>query len=90
MVKSSWGGAVSFSLPVMIVYAFISLSAWCLCRAFPLPGTSITKMLFSLMCAAFLSSVFWLLVCYLWASELEWIEPGSFQRHFVACQPFRI
>jgi LytS/YehU family sensor histidine kinase len=60
----------------MIVYAFMSLSAWYVCRAFPLPGTDIAKTLSSLFFAALLSSALWLLVCYGWASGLEWMEPG--------------
>jgi hypothetical protein len=75
-VKASWSGAICFSLPAMLVYAFMSLSAWYVCRAFPLPGTDIAKTLSSLFIAALLSSALWLLACYGWASALEWMEPG--------------
>jgi hypothetical protein len=75
-VKASWSGAIFFSLPAMLVYAFMSLSAWYVCRAFPLPGTDIAKTLSSLFIAALLSSALWLLACYGWASALEWMEPG--------------
>jgi two-component system sensor histidine kinase AlgZ len=74
--KVSWSGAICFSLPAMIVYAFMSLSAWYVCRAFPLPGSDLAKTLSSLLFAALLSSALWLLVCYGWASGLEWMEPG--------------
>jgi two-component system, LytTR family, sensor histidine kinase AlgZ len=74
--KASWSGAVCFSLPAMIVYAFMSLSAWYVCRAFPLPGTDIAKTLASLLFAAVLSSILWLVICYAWASALEWFVPG--------------
>ena len=74
--RASWSGAICFSLPAMIVYAFMSLSAWYVCRAFPLPGTDIAKTLASLLFAAVLSSVLWLLICYVWASALEWLQPG--------------
>jgi hypothetical protein len=74
--KASWSGAMCFSLPAMIVYAFMSLSSWYVCRAFPLPGTDLAKTLSSLFFAALLSSALWLLVCYGWASALEWMQPG--------------
>ena len=74
--KISWSGAICFSLPVMSVYAFMSLSAWYVCRAFPLHGTGLAKTLASLLLAALLSSSVWVVVCYGWASALEWMEPG--------------
>ena len=74
--KAPWGGAICFSLPAMIVYAFMSLSSWYVCRAFPLPGTDLAKTLSSLFFAALLSSALWLLACYAWASALEWMQPG--------------
>ncbi len=74
--KASWSGAMCFSLPAMIVYAFMSLSAWYVCRAFPLPGTDLAKTVSSLFFAALLSSALWLLACYAWASGLEWMQPG--------------
>lgn len=73
---ASWGSAICFSLPAMTVYAFMSLSAWYVCRAFPLPGTDLATILTSLLLAALLSSGLWLLACYGWAAALEWIEPG--------------
>jgi signal transduction histidine kinase len=75
-VKAPWSGALFFSLPVTIVYAFMSLSAWYVCRAFPLPGTDIAKTLLSVLIAAVLSSGLWLAACYGWASGLQRMEPG--------------
>lgn len=74
--EASWGSALCFSLPAMTVYAFMSLSAWYVCRAFPLPGTDVAKILTSLLLAALLSSGLWLAACYGWAAALEWLEPG--------------
>jgi two-component system sensor histidine kinase AlgZ len=73
---ASWVSAICFSLPAMTVYAFMSLSAWYVCRAFPLPGTDLAKILTSLLLAALLSSGLWLVACYGWAALLEWLEPG--------------
>ena len=74
--KASWSGAICFSLPATTVFAFMSLSAWYVCRAFPLPGTDVAKTLLSLLSAALLSSGLWLIACYAWASSLEWMVPG--------------
>ncbi len=74
--KASWSGAVWFSLPAMTVFAFMSLSAWYVCRAFPLSGADIAKTLSSIVFASLLSSTLWLVACYGWASVLEWMDPG--------------
>lgn len=37
--------SIAFSLPMMLVYGEVNLSAWYLCRAFPLERTSIWKVL---------------------------------------------
>lgn len=74
--KAPWSGAMCFSLPAMTVYAFMSLSSWYVCRAFPLQGTDLARTLSTLFFAALLSSALWLLACYAWATALEWMEPG--------------
>ncbi len=75
-VKAPWSGALLFSLPVTIVYAFMSLSAWYVCRAFPLPGTDAARTLLAILIAAVLSSALWLAACFGWASGLQRMEPG--------------
>ena len=37
---AAWTTAAAFLLPLCFVYAFIGLSTWYLCRAFPLGGRS--------------------------------------------------
>ncbi|HTY59402.1 MAG TPA: histidine kinase [Bacteroidota bacterium] len=74
--KASWTGAICFSLPATTVFAFMSLSSWYVCRAFPLPESDIAKTLLSILSAALLSSGLWLIACYAWASALEWMAPG--------------
>jgi LytS/YehU family sensor histidine kinase len=59
----------------MIAEAFMSLSAWYVCRSLPLPSTRVSTVLVSVSAAALLSAALWLLACYAWASALDWIAP---------------
>jgi len=80
-----WGGAALFALPATVVYAFVSLSAWYVCRAFP-PGTSgLSRVLAPVLAAACLSGALWAGVCFVWASALESVVPGLAPReHYLA------
>lgn len=68
-------GALALSLPLMLVYAFVSLSAWYLCRSFPLHATNIARLLASNILAAVLSSALWVLAAAGWGAVLEWMQP---------------
>ena len=74
--KISATGAFVFLLPLMLVYAFMSLSAWYVCRAFPINTTTTARLLFSNVLAAFCSSAVWVLAGYGWAIALDGMEPG--------------
>jgi hypothetical protein len=50
--KISITGAILFAMPLMLIYAFMSLSAWYVCRAFPLQSTNIVRLLGSTAAAA--------------------------------------
>jgi hypothetical protein len=67
--------ALALSLPLMLVYAFVSLSAWYLCRAFPLHATNIARLLVSNILAAVLSSALWVLAAAGWGTVLAWLQP---------------
>lgn len=73
--RASWLGAIAFSLPMMVIYAFMALSAWYVCRAFPLQRTNTAKLIIVLLCASILSCAAWLLICYGWAVILEGVQP---------------
>ena len=89
--KASWGGAVCFSLPAMTVFAFMSLPAWYVCRAFPISGADVAKTLSSIVFASLLSSALWLVACYGWASTLEWMDPGlAPKEHYVEALPLLV
>ena len=68
-------GALALSLPLMLVYAFVSLSAWYVCRAFPLHATNIARLLAANIFAALLSSALWTLAADGWGLFLEWMQP---------------
>ncbi len=53
-----WVSTLVFVIPLTVVYAFICLSAWYLCRAFPLERTSLSQMLLVYLVASSLSSSF--------------------------------
>ena len=42
---AEWTTAAAFLVPLCLVFAFIGLSTWYLCRAFPLTGTTSVWML---------------------------------------------
>jgi hypothetical protein len=72
----SGAGALALCIPLMVLYAFVSLSSWYLCRAFPLHRTNIARLLVTNILAAVLSSALWVLVATGWGAFLEWIQPS--------------
>ncbi|HLJ13719.1 MAG TPA: histidine kinase [Bryobacteraceae bacterium] len=63
LVKSSqlaWGETVAVVAPLMLLFAFVCLSPWYLCRRLPLRTTSLWKLLFHHLSAAVLSSLLWI------------------------------
>ena len=74
--QAQWWAAAAFSLPMMIVYAFMSLSAWYVCRAFPLRGSSPLLVLGVVMLSALLSSILWVLLGFAWSETLDGLYAG--------------
>ncbi|HTR99409.1 MAG TPA: histidine kinase [Bacteroidota bacterium] len=71
-----WGGAMLFALPATLVYAFMSLAAHYVCRAFPPGAAGLPRVLLPVLVAACLSAALWTGVCYVWASAIESAAPG--------------
>ncbi len=69
-----WAEALTLTIPMGIVYAFICLAALYLCRAFPLQGTPASKLIAVYVVASSLSSAFWLLLTKGWALLLSGFE----------------
>ncbi len=75
MLTSSGGAnslhAIAFTLPVMLVYGEVNLSAWFLCRAFPFERNSIWKILLVSIVSVVLISSLWTLLAWGWLNAVE-------------------
>ena len=77
---SSWAEAFLLVLPTTLVYAFMCLAAWYLCRAFPLERTGFMQLLTLHLAAAFLSSGLWIAIAFGWmsvCSRLSFFQAGK-------------
>lgn len=63
---AGWVFALAFSIPMSLVYAFMCLSAWWLCRVYLLHRTSFLKLIGVYAVSASLSSSLWVLLCSAW------------------------
>ena len=66
-----WTFALAFAIPASLVYAFICLSAWWLCRVYQLQKTNVLKLLGVYAVSASLSSSLWILLCNAWVWALN-------------------
>ena len=62
-----------FSFPLMMVYAEMNLSAWYVCRAFPLDKTSLWRVLLVVFASVIFISTVWTLFAWLWMYLTEQI-----------------
>ena len=65
-----WVEALTLLLPLFVVYAFACLSAWYICRAFPLHSSSLLRVLGSCGLAALMASGLWLVIARAWIALL--------------------
>jgi hypothetical protein len=70
-----WIDALAFLLPVLIVYSFICLSAWYVCRAMPLSSSSIAVVLTTAIVAAVSAGALWLAMSAAWTAALRLAAP---------------
>jgi sensor histidine kinase YesM len=70
------GEALVLVLPLFLVYAFVCLSAWYVCRAVPLRTTGLLRMLSAWTISAAVAGGVWLALAYAWIALLGSI-PGS-------------
>ncbi len=80
--------AILFCLPVTIVYAFMSLSALYICRAFPIRETAMGKIVAATILSALFTSGVWTLISTGWASVLIKLEGLSAASGLDAQTPF--
>ncbi len=62
---------IAFTLPLLLVYAEINLSAWYLCKAFPVERNSIWKILLVTLFSVVLISSFWTMLAWGWMVALD-------------------
>ena len=74
---AEWTTAAAFLLPLCLVYAFVGLSTWYLCRAFPLGGpSSVTTLIVVQAIAATATSAMWTALGYVWAGAVDALGAG--------------
>jgi len=64
------GEAVALSIPLCLLYAFICLSSWYVCRVMPLRARSVDRVLTAHLAAGIVASMFWILIARVLASGL--------------------
>ncbi|HEY8551092.1 MAG TPA: histidine kinase [Vicinamibacterales bacterium] len=67
----SGSAAAAFVLPVLLLYGFICLSPWYLCRLVPLRHDAWWRVLSVHGLAALISASLWLVIAYAWRAALE-------------------
>jgi hypothetical protein len=67
----TWPEALVQVLPPLLVYAFVCLSAWYVCRATPLATSTVPRVLTVSVAAALVAAVVWLALNELWLATLE-------------------
>jgi len=55
----TWSQALSVAVPLCMFYAFVCLTPWYLCRAFPLGTAQVTRLLINQLAAAILACTLW-------------------------------
>jgi two-component system, LytTR family, sensor histidine kinase AlgZ len=56
----SWSQSLSVAVPMCMFYAFVCLTPWYLCRAFPLGSARVTRLLINQLAAAVLACTLWI------------------------------
>jgi two-component system, LytTR family, sensor histidine kinase AlgZ len=65
-----WPAALALTVPHVMVFGFVSLSTWYVCRSTPLRRTELMTAAFNLAASAVVSAALWTGVGYLWGSAL--------------------
>jgi two-component system sensor histidine kinase AlgZ len=63
---AAWGNALFFSIPVLLIYGFITFSAYYICRSLPLVKRSFTRVTTVFFASSLISGFTWLGICLLW------------------------
>lgn len=68
---AGWAEALAVALPASLLYAFVCLAPWYLCRALPITTGGAARLLATWLAAAVVSSTIWLLLAGLMTSAFE-------------------
>jgi two-component system, LytTR family, sensor histidine kinase AlgZ len=83
----AWSTSAALFLPLTFVYAFVCLSAWYVCRVFPLDANgSVPRAVFVHIIAAAMTSAIWVTLGEGWAATLDSLAPGLAARALHADQ----
>src|ERR1041384_6177643 len=66
----SWSEALVQVLPPLLVYSFICLSSWYVCRAMPLASSGVPGVLTASVASASVGGLLWLALNEIWISTL--------------------
>ena len=67
----TWPEALVQVLPPLLIYSFVCLSAWYVCRATPLITSAVPRVLTAAMVAAWIGAALWLALNETWLATLE-------------------
>ncbi|NUM64528.1 histidine kinase [candidate division KSB1 bacterium] len=70
MGNLAWEAALALALPLALLYAFLCLPAWYLCRAFPLSRTAPSRLVTVHLLAAAVTSALWVTLGTAWSALL--------------------
>jgi hypothetical protein len=73
--ESGWLGAMLVVLPLMLVYSFVGLSSWYVCRAFPIAAGPLRAGAVQII-AAGTASAAWVALGGVWAGAVDGLDPG--------------
>jgi len=71
-----WGEATAVAVPAALLYAFVCLAPWYLCRAMPFSTSDAWRLLVSWLATAAVSSGVWLLLAFVIGEALAPLLPG--------------
>jgi hypothetical protein len=73
LLETGWTESMVFALPLGVIAAPISLSAWYVCRAMPASRTSPVRLALTALAAAVVTASIWAALGRLWWDGLSWI-----------------
>jgi hypothetical protein len=75
--EAAWLDAIVFFLPLSLVYGFVCLSAWYVCRAFPIDATNVWNVYLAYLASAAVASLLWVVSGLGWATTLALLGLGG-------------